>query len=43
MNRSPFRYSNTALEIIQLAVMPHARFALSLRNVRVSAYPIVLP
>jgi putative transposase len=30
---SPFRYFNSSLEIIRLAVMMYVRFTLSLRNV----------
>ncbi|WOR15270.1 IS6 family transposase [Hyphomonas sp. FCG-A18] len=33
MTKSPFRYFKTSPEIIQLAVMIHVRFPLSLRNV----------
>ncbi|WOR15252.1 IS6 family transposase [Hyphomonas sp. FCG-A18] len=33
MSKSPFRYFKTSPEIIQLAVMIHVRFPLSLRNV----------
>lgn len=32
MKKNPFRYFKTSFEIIQLAVMMHARFPLSLRN-----------
>jgi len=33
MTKNPFRYLKTSREIIQLAVMMHVRFPLSLRNV----------
>ncbi len=33
MNKNPFRYFKTSLEIIQIAVMMYIRFPLSLRNV----------
>ena len=33
MKKNPFRYFKTSPEVIQLAVMMHIRFPLSLRNV----------